>query len=75
MNPLILQCREERFGHRIIIAYSRPACRIPQAETSKGSGELRRCVITPPIMVEDRTRMDIMVPYRHHDSVFDERRL
>jgi len=24
MNPLILECTEERFGHRIIIAYTGP---------------------------------------------------
>src|SRR5437899_613624 len=40
VNAFVLQCREERLGHRVIIADSGSSYRLAQSEFTDGAGEL-----------------------------------
>ena len=54
MNTLVLQCREERFGHRVIVTDSGAADRLAQPELVEVAGELVGGVVATAIGVEYR---------------------
>ena len=45
VDELVLQCREERFRHRVVIAYPGPPHRLPDVVAGQDLGELRGGVI------------------------------
>ena len=45
VNPLVLQCGEERFGHRIVITDSCAADRMPDIMLCQRPGRIAGCVI------------------------------
>jgi hypothetical protein len=75
VNALVLECREERLGHRIVIADSGPAGRVPEAVFLQRHRELAGRVIAAAIGVEDRILGERVVAGRHLDSLLDERGL
>jgi len=73
VNALVLQCREERLGHRIVIADPGAAGGVPEAVFLQRRGELAGRVIAAAIGVEDRILGERVAAGRHLDGLLDER--
>ena len=75
VNALVLKCCEERFCHRIVVADTGAAGRLPQVMPLQRPGKLTGSVIAAAIGVENRTVSEKMITGGHLDRFLDERRL
>jgi len=52
VDAFVLQCGEERFGHRVIVAYSGAADGMPEVMFLQRPGELLGCVVAAAVGVK-----------------------
>jgi hypothetical protein len=67
VDTLVLQSSEERFGHRVVVADSGAADRLPEVMLLQRPGELLRGVIAAAIGMENRIAGEGIVAGGHLD--------
>jgi hypothetical protein len=75
IDAFVLQRREERFRHRIIVADPGAADGLPEAVLLQRPGELAGRVVTAAIRMKNRTRIERIIAGGHLDSLLDKRSL
>src|SRR6201989_1201389 len=75
MNPLVLQCSEERFGHCIVIADPGAADGLAKGMPLPRRRELEVGVIAAAIRVKDGIPGERIIAGGHPDGLLDERGL
>ena len=73
MSALVLKRCEERFCHRIVVADTGAAGRLPQVMFLQRPGKLTGSVIAAAIGVENRTVSEKVITGGHLDRFLDER--
>ena len=73
VNALVLQRREERLGHRIVVTDPGTAYRLPEAVLLQRHGELAGRVVAAAIGVKNRILSERIIAGRHLDGLLDER--
>src|SRR5258708_10656777 len=75
VNPLVLQCREERLRHRVIVAYPGAANGLAEVMLLQRRRELAGWVIAAAVGVKDSILAEPVIACGHLDSLLDERGL